>query len=118
LFRLFLFLTAFFGLFAAQFPDDALSAELAVNAGVGAGLALIQAFLAVAQFMFLAADRSVPIRVKAAFVSEAHRFILSKTRGRGEGLPLSLARRLPPTDWSPRRKNSHPPLKKEKIRLL
>jgi hypothetical protein len=89
--------------------------ELAVETGVGAGLALIQAFLAVSQFMFLAADRGVPVLVKAAFISEAHKFILSKTCGGGEGQTLfqaAIAGKGPGPAAPPLlRKKPHPPLK-------
>jgi hypothetical protein len=60
-------LAAFLGLFAAQFPDDALRAGFAVVAGVGAREALVQAFPAIAVFHFFAPDVGVPPRVKAAF---------------------------------------------------
>jgi hypothetical protein len=69
-FRLFplVFLTPFLGLFAAEFPDNTAGAELAVNAGVGAGPAGIQALLAVAEFMLLALHASFPLRVKTACI--------------------------------------------------
>jgi hypothetical protein len=62
-----LLFTPFLGLFAAQFPDDALGAGLAVIAGVGAGPALVRAFPAIAVVHFIAPDVGVPPRVKAAF---------------------------------------------------
>jgi hypothetical protein len=55
-----LFLTPFLGFLAAEFPDDAAGAEFAVEAGVGAGPASIQALLAVADLHFLADDAGVP----------------------------------------------------------
>ena len=73
-----LLLTPLFGLFAAEFPDDAAGAEFAVEAGVGAGLAVIQAFLAIADLHFLAEDAGVPVRVMAAFVHKFHKHIIAK----------------------------------------
>jgi hypothetical protein len=66
-FALILF-TPLFGFFAAEFPDDAARAELAVEAGVGAGAASVQALLAISQFMLLAVNARVPVRVKTAFI--------------------------------------------------
>jgi hypothetical protein len=60
-------LAALLGLFAAQFPDDALGPGLAVIARVGAGHTLLQAFPAVAVLHFFAPDISFPAGVKAAF---------------------------------------------------
>ena len=65
-------LTPLPGLFAAEFPDDAALAEFAVEAGVGAGLAVIQALLAVGDLHFLAEDAGVPVRVMAAFIHKFH----------------------------------------------
>ncbi len=62
---LFFFLAALLGFFAAEFPDDAAGAEFAVKAGVGAGLAQVQALLAIAVFVLLALDASRPVRMKA-----------------------------------------------------
>jgi hypothetical protein len=61
---------AFF-LFAllAEFPDDALVSELAIAARVGAGLAMIEAFLAISDFHLVAFHSSVPIRMITAFHS-------------------------------------------------
>ena len=50
----------------AEFPDDALSAELAVSAGVGAGFAVIQAFLAVADAHFGALHPGLAVGVVTA----------------------------------------------------
>jgi hypothetical protein len=61
-------LAAFFGFLAAQLPNNAAGAELAVYAGVGAGLANIQALLAVAELHLLAINPGLPVRVKTAFV--------------------------------------------------
>ena len=74
-----LFLTALFGLFAAELPDDAALAKLAVEAGVGAGPAIIQALLAVADLHFLADNAGVPVRVMAAFIHKFHCYNISKT---------------------------------------
>jgi hypothetical protein len=60
-----LFLAAFLGFLAAQLPDDAAGAEFAVKARVGAGLAQVQALLAIAVFVLLALDAGRPVRVKA-----------------------------------------------------
>jgi hypothetical protein len=68
-------LAALLGLFAAEFPDDAAGAEFAVNTGVCAGPAHVQAFLAVAELHLLADHAGVPVRVKTAFV---HAIIISK----------------------------------------
>ena len=61
-----LFLTPLFGFLAAEFPDDAAGAKLAVEAGVGAGLTQVQALPAVALFVLLALDAGRPVRVKTA----------------------------------------------------
>jgi hypothetical protein len=71
-----IFLTALFGFLAAEFPDDAALAKFAVDTGVGAGLAQIQAFLAVAELHFLAEDAGLPVRVKAAFIHQFHAHII------------------------------------------
>ncbi len=60
-----LFPAALLGFLAAEFPDDAAGAEFAVEAGVGAGPASVQALLAVAVFVLLAHDASPPLRVKS-----------------------------------------------------
>jgi hypothetical protein len=70
---LLIFLTALPGLLAAEFPDDAALAEFAVEAGVGAGPARVQALLAVGNLHFLADDAGVPVRVMAAFIHKFHR---------------------------------------------
>jgi hypothetical protein len=70
------FLAALFGLLAAEFPDEAARAEFAVDTGVGAGLAQVQALLAVTELHFLAADAGLPVRVKAAFVHQFHACII------------------------------------------
>jgi hypothetical protein len=71
-------LTALPGLFTAEFPNDAALAELAVEAGVGAGPASVQALLAVADLHFLADHAGVPVRVVAAFVHVFHKNIIAK----------------------------------------
>jgi len=48
-------------------------AELAVEAGVRAGPAIIQALLAVGDLHLLADDTGVPVRVMAAFIHKFHR---------------------------------------------
>jgi hypothetical protein len=68
-----IFSTALLGFLAAEFPDDAAGAELAVEARVGAGLAEIQALLTVAQFMLLAPDCGLALRVKTAVAQEFHK---------------------------------------------
>jgi hypothetical protein len=60
------FLASLPGFLAAEFPNDAARAELAVEAGVGAGLAEVQALLAVAVFVLLALDAGGPVGVKTA----------------------------------------------------
>jgi hypothetical protein len=74
-----LLLAALFGLLAAQFPDDAALAKFAVDTRVGAGPAIVQAFLTVTDFHFLADDTAVPVRVMAAFIHKFHRHIIAKS---------------------------------------
>jgi hypothetical protein len=66
-------LTPLFGFLTAQLPDDAAGAELAVEAGVGAGPAGVQALLAVAELHLLAQDAGVPVRMVAAFIHKFHK---------------------------------------------
>ena len=76
-------MAAFFGFLAAKFPYDAAGAEFAIKAGVGAGLAEVQALLTISQFMLLAVNARVPVRVKTAFIHAviiAKRGILPKSR--------------------------------------
>jgi hypothetical protein len=74
----FIFLTPLPGLLAAELPDDAALAELAVEAGVGTGPAGVQALLAVGHLHFLADDAGVPVRVMAAFIHVFHGEIIAK----------------------------------------
>jgi hypothetical protein len=53
-------------------------AEFAVEAGVGAGPAIIQALLAVGDLHFLAQDAGVPVRVMAAVIHIFHEDIIAK----------------------------------------
>ena len=62
------FFTPLPGFFAAQLPNDAAGAKFAVKAGVGAGAADVQAFLAVAELHLLADHAGLPVRVKTAFI--------------------------------------------------
>jgi hypothetical protein len=62
-----LLLAALFSLFAAEFPDNAGPPGFAVDAGVGAGPALVQAILAVVILHFVAAVMGLTARMKAAF---------------------------------------------------
>lgn len=55
------------GLPAAQLPDDALGAGLAVVARVGAGQAFLQALTAVPIFHLVTPHVGFPVRVKTAF---------------------------------------------------
>ena len=80
-----MFLTPLPGLFAAEFPDDAALAEFAVEAGVGAGPAVIQALLAVGDLHFLADHAGVPVRVMAAFIHIFHKDIIAKVRTLNQG---------------------------------
>ena len=73
-----MFLAALPGFFAAEFPDDAALAEFAVEAGVGAGPAVVQALLAVGDLHFLADDAGVPVGVVAAFIHKLHEDIIAK----------------------------------------
>ena len=73
-----------FRLFAAEFPDDAAGAEFAVETGVGAGLTVIQALLAVRHLHLLAQHTGVPIRVMAAFIHEFHGHIIAKVLTRDQ----------------------------------
>jgi len=72
------FLAPFPGFLAAELPDDAALAEFAVEAGVGAGPASVQALLAVGNLHFLADDTGVPVRVMAAFIHKSHRQIIAE----------------------------------------
>jgi len=63
----FFFLAALPGLFAAKFPDNAFPSVFAIDAGVGAGSAGVQAFLAVAELHLIADHTAFPLRVKTAF---------------------------------------------------
>ena len=78
------------GFLAAEFPDDAAGAELAVEAGVGAGPAIIQASLAVADLHFLADDAGVPLRVMAAFNHKFHDHIIAKVLPLNQGAQKRL----------------------------
>jgi hypothetical protein len=71
-----IFFAPFLGFFAAEFPNDAPLAEFAVDTGIGAGLAEVQAFLAVAELHFLAEDAGLPVGVKAAFIHQFHAGII------------------------------------------
>ena len=73
-----MFPAPFPGLLAAEFPDDAALAEFAVEAGVGAGPAGVQALLAVGDLHFLADDAGGPVRVMAAFIHIFHNDIIAK----------------------------------------
>jgi len=57
---------SFFAL-SAHFPDYTLGAGLAVGAGVGAGLAVLKAFLAIADRHLLALDIGLTARVISTF---------------------------------------------------
>ena len=92
--RVFL-LTALPGLLAAQLPDDAAPAEFAVETGVGAGPAPVQALLAIGDLHFLAEDAGVPVRVVAACIPKFHVQSIAKVRPRNQGEPERL--RLGPT---------------------
>jgi len=68
----------------AEFPYQALGPELAISAGIRAGFAVVQAFLAIADFHLLAFGVSVSILMKKAFHQKGpsfktHRFVLSDT---------------------------------------
>jgi hypothetical protein len=73
------FLTPLLRLLAAELIDDAAGAEFAVEAGVGAGPAIVQALLAVGDLHFLAEDAGVPVRVVAAFIHIFHPYSIAKT---------------------------------------
>ncbi len=60
-------LTPLPGFLAAQLPDDALPAELAVQARVGAGPAGIQTFLAVPEFHLPAFHHRFPPRMVSTY---------------------------------------------------
>jgi hypothetical protein len=68
-------LAASFSFLAAEFPDDAARTKLAVQAGISASAACVQAFLAVSQFMFLTLHASLALRMKSAGI---HRVIIAK----------------------------------------
>jgi hypothetical protein len=85
-----MFLTPLPGLLAAEFPDDAAWAEFAIEAGVGAGAAGVQAFLAVGDLHFLADDAGVPVRVVAAFIHIFHNQIIANVWPLNQGEPERL----------------------------
>jgi len=58
-------LAALAGLLAAEFPDDAFPAEFAIEAGVGAGPAGVQALLAVPKLHLLALYAGLPLWMKS-----------------------------------------------------
>jgi hypothetical protein len=71
----------FFALFA-QFPDDALGTKFTIPTGIRARLAVLQTFLTISDFHFLALDESLTVRVKTAIHGdvtsfENHKFLLS-----------------------------------------
>jgi hypothetical protein len=72
-----LFLAALLGFFATEFPDNATGTEFTVEAGIGAGFAEVKALLAIPQFMLLAVNARVPVRMKTAFL---HALIIAKNR--------------------------------------
>ena len=85
---------------SAHFPDYALGAELAVGAGIGAGLAVLEAFLAVADRHLLALDKGSTFWVISAFHDSS--FILRHlTFPQSTILPRSIRR---PFNWS----DNHP----------
>jgi len=57
----------FFLALLAEFPYDALGAEFTISTGIRARLAVFQAFLAIADFHFLAFYIGLSIIVKTAF---------------------------------------------------
>jgi hypothetical protein len=68
----------------AQFPYDALGAKFTISTGIRASLAVLQAFLAISDFHFLAFHVSISIIVKTAFHAkvtsfENSKFLLSDT---------------------------------------
>jgi hypothetical protein len=69
-----LLLTALFGFFAAEFPDDAALTKLTIDTRVSAGLAVVKTFLAVIVIHFLAMDAGFPVRVKAAMHRKSLRY--------------------------------------------
>jgi hypothetical protein len=71
----------FFALLA-QFPDDALGTKFTVPARIRARLAVLQTFLAISDFHFLALDESLTVCVKTAIHGrvtsfEKRKFLLS-----------------------------------------
>jgi hypothetical protein len=82
----------FFALFA-QFPDDALGTKFTIPTGIRARLAVLQTFLAISDFHFLALDKSLTVCVKTAIHCrvasfEKRKFLLSETK-------LSIMKKLP-----------------------
>jgi hypothetical protein len=68
----------------AQFPYDALAAKFTISTGIRASLTVLQAFLAIADFHFLAFYVGISIIVKTAFHArvtsfENCKFLLSDT---------------------------------------
>jgi hypothetical protein len=73
----------FFALLA-QFPDDALGTKFTIPTRIRARLAVLQTFLTIADFHFLAFDESLTVRVKTAVHGrvtsfEKRKFLLSES---------------------------------------
>jgi hypothetical protein len=68
----------------AEFPYDALGAKFTIPARIRARLAILQTFLAIPDFHFLALDESLTVHVKTAIHGrvtsyEKRKFLLSET---------------------------------------
>ena len=108
------------GLFAAEFPDDALPAVFAVQAGIGAGPAGIQTFLAVRQFHLLTDYAGLPFRVKTAlhrlatplFSLYRTYIIIPDVRGGGAGSLPSLSMSI----WLFQKDKPHAKTQRRKVR--
>jgi len=83
---------SFFAL-SAHFPDYALGAGLAVGAEVGAGLAVLKAFLAIADRHLLALDIGLTARVISTF-HDSYIIHLSDFPGKKANLRLVLLHRF------------------------
>jgi hypothetical protein len=70
----------------AQFPYDALGAKFTISTGIRASFAVLQAFLAIADFHFMAFHVSISIIVKTAFHARVTSFQNSKFLLSGTGV--------------------------------
>ena len=85
---------------SAHFPDYTLGSGLAIRAGVGAGLAGLETFLAVADHHFLALDIGLTARVISAFHNSS--FILQHLANRDDLIKSLQGRQSAIINFTPR----------------